>query len=574
MGPLPSGVRERTRWRCPNGHVLRKSFFDVRRKRGNPCDDCSGMGPKTARDYHARAKRKRVRWLGPLPARTTDITNWRCEAGHTFSTSYHTLRKSRGNGCPHCSKKAKKTDQDYQRLAAEKNLTWRGPNPGNVHKATSWMCHRGHAFTKSYHEIEKSPGNGCATCSGMAPKTRADYRRLGRPRGIRWVGKDLPKDSKTPTDWECLYCGHVWRAAFGNICHQETGCPQCVDTVNGRRVSKQQRALAEMLDGQLNVECGGYIVDVLIRKRGVPIVLEYDSWFYHAGRLEADEERDEALVSAGCKVLPVKSNTLVPTPEQLADAIDELLGGKDRVALQLPDWGEGPSIPLRKTRDCPACKRAWPEGCVAIDASPSQCIAELDGRRLFIRRGKVDLHKIPLAPAEAKVLHYGLQQSGGMGRRNVARVLYFTAEGLRDALGHVARNDGATRTLMGRLRKRVRFMEGEPVGLILGMTKRRYATAVRVRWRPPSRRSRTIQTLYNEWRSFRDARAFARGLGLTNLIEWCQWSKTSARPADIPSNPQRAYRDCGWKNWGDWLGTRDATEGWYRWQRGRSGVRL
>ena len=28
-----------------------------------------------------------------------------------------------------------------------------------------------------------------------------------------------------------------------------------------------------------------------------------------------------------------------------------------------------------------------------------------------------------------------------------------------------------------------------------------------------------------------------------------------ARPNDIPKGPDRVYRDKGWTNWGDWLGT-------------------
>jgi hypothetical protein len=68
------------------------------------------------------------------------------------------------------------------------------------------------------------------------------------------------------------------------------------------------------------------------------------------------------------------------------------------------------------------------------------------------------------------------------------------------------------------------------------------------------------------WKSFTEARAFARGLGLEGKTEWWAWSKSEQRPSDIPSNPDDTYRDDGWISWPDWLGNervawRSFTEG-------------
>jgi hypothetical protein len=56
------------------------------------------------------------------------------------------------------------------------------------------------------------------------------------------------------------------------------------------------------------------------------------------------------------------------------------------------------------------------------------------------------------------------------------------------------------------------------------------------------------------WRSFTEARAVARGLGLTGAKGWKGWSKSEQRPSDIPSSPEKTYRDAGWISWPDWLG--------------------
>jgi hypothetical protein len=56
------------------------------------------------------------------------------------------------------------------------------------------------------------------------------------------------------------------------------------------------------------------------------------------------------------------------------------------------------------------------------------------------------------------------------------------------------------------------------------------------------------------WKSFTEGRAFARGLELKGLNGWKEWSKSGQRPSDIPSSPDKAYRDDGWVSWPDWLG--------------------
>jgi hypothetical protein len=56
------------------------------------------------------------------------------------------------------------------------------------------------------------------------------------------------------------------------------------------------------------------------------------------------------------------------------------------------------------------------------------------------------------------------------------------------------------------------------------------------------------------WRPFREARAYAHGLGLRGEHEWRVFVKSARRPQDIPANPNNAYRG-QWKSWGDWLGT-------------------
>lgn len=62
------------------------------------------------------------------------------------------------------------------------------------------------------------------------------------------------------------------------------------------------------------------------------------------------------------------------------------------------------------------------------------------------------------------------------------------------------------------------------------------------------------------WRSFKEAREFARGLRLKNVSHWQRFCKgdlpkKGMRPPDVPTAPNETYAEKGWIGWGDWLGT-------------------
>jgi hypothetical protein len=75
------------------------------------------------------------------------------------------------------------------------------------------------------------------------------------------------------------------------------------------------------------------------------------------------------------------------------------------------------------------------------------------------------------------------------------------------------------------------------------------------------------------WKSFTEARALVRGLGLESVGGWYEWSKSGQRPPNIPTNPDRAYRDDGWISWNDWLGNGKERVAWKSFAAGRAFVR-
>ncbi|MEY3898176.1 MAG: hypothetical protein RLZZ214_3697 [Verrucomicrobiota bacterium] len=70
----------------------------------------------------------------------------------------------------------------------------------------------------------------------------------------------------------------------------------------------------------------------------------------------------------------------------------------------------------------------------------------------------------------------------------------------------------------------------------------------------------SVANQLKEYRSFKKARSFVRGLGLKSYTEWnayCQakMPRLGKLPEDIPTAPYHKYKDKGWSSMGDWLGT-------------------
>ena len=71
-------------------------------------------------------------------------------------------------------------------------------------------------------------------------------------------------------------------------------------------------------------------------------------------------------------------------------------------------------------------------------------------------------------------------------------------------------------------------------------------------------------SLKKKFKSFRQARDFARKLNFKTQSEWRCYVNNSIpakgkKPADIPPYPDYFYKSRGWIHWGNWLGTRDGT---------------
>lgn len=332
LGPEVRNTTLKTGWECLLGHQWETTYGLI--QQGYGCPHCSGHVRKTAEDYHTLADERDFRWLGPMPRNIHVNTRWECQCGYRWSATYANIQ--RGHGCPACAGCASKTSLDYHALAKERGFRWVGKLPRNTESKTTWECQFSHRWKATYHSLQH--GNGCPYCYGNAPLTENDYHTLAESRGFRWVGDNAPNNNHTPTMWECEQ-NHRWEATYHNVKSRGSGCPHCRDLVNSSIVSTQQRKIYGMIGGKLNYPVDRRKIDVALPD--MMIAIEYDSFYYHGGEQERDAKRNKDLIAAGWRVLSIKSNKLLPTRKQLDVAVAALLRGSNYEEIVLTDWGQG-----------------------------------------------------------------------------------------------------------------------------------------------------------------------------------------------------------------------------------------
>lgn len=294
------------------------------------------MRRKTEQDYHDLAKSRGFEWLGSFPCLTGEKTKWKCSQDHMWETKYNKIQQ--GRGCPHCYGNIPKTDKEYQLLAQKRNLEYLGPNPGSVCKNTHWRCLDCNYVWFARH-INVSRQN-CPRCSGKLRITKQDYYDLAERSNILWIGI-FPKTTHYKTTWKCKACDNEWNTTYKAI-KRGSGCPACVYMINGCQASKIQLKIAKMLslDDYVNFQFDDTRrrIDIAIPTK--KIAIEYDSWYWHATKIEQDKERANDLIDLGWHVLSIKSREQIPDKTSLVSCLEQLKE-TDYVELVLSDWGKG-----------------------------------------------------------------------------------------------------------------------------------------------------------------------------------------------------------------------------------------
>lgn len=92
---------------------------------------------------------------------------------------------------------------------------------------------------------------------------------------------------------------------------------------------------------EINYPVNFFSLDVFVFVEDIKIDVEYDGWYWHQDK-QRDIKRDKVLQKEGYKVLRIKSGRLLPTEEQLFEAINKLVEtDRKYTEIVLDDWKEG-----------------------------------------------------------------------------------------------------------------------------------------------------------------------------------------------------------------------------------------
>ena len=110
-----------------------------------------------------------------------------------------------------------------------------------------------------------------------------------------------------------------------------------------QKTSTQQLKVYEMIKNKhpdviLNYPFSSLSLDIFVEINNVKIDIEYDGWFFHQDK-QKDIKRDKFLQSQGFKTLRIRSGHLLPTEQELFDAIDYLVNTEHHFKeIVLSDW--------------------------------------------------------------------------------------------------------------------------------------------------------------------------------------------------------------------------------------------
>jgi hypothetical protein len=110
------------------------------------------MQRKTETDYRDLAAERHMIWTGDvLPENVLAKTTWRCARGHSFEMRFANLQS--GRGCPVCSQRYRRRQEDYQKLGAQHGLELADPMPPNIKTNVRWLLPDGTEINASYRAL-------------------------------------------------------------------------------------------------------------------------------------------------------------------------------------------------------------------------------------------------------------------------------------------------------------------------------------------------------------------------------------------------------------------------------------
>ena len=207
-------------------------------QQGHWCAECAGVKRKTIKEMHQLAAKRGGECLSDIYINMNFPLEWECEQGHRWFAKPNSIQQ--GKWCLECSGKSRKTIEDMQALAAEREGVCLSTEYNNVSTPLIWQCKRGHQWSARPMGIIRR--QWCPYCAGKVVSL-ADMKEYAAVKGGRCLSTSYRGNARKH-EWECAE-GHRWLAT-PNAIQRGQWCPDCSKGVSERIV----RVHFEQLFGQ------------------------------------------------------------------------------------------------------------------------------------------------------------------------------------------------------------------------------------------------------------------------------------------------------------------------------------
>jgi hypothetical protein len=151
---------------------------------------------------------------------------WECKFGHQWWAPLKCV-KYKGAWCPICRKLPKKIMRKIQEVLKEKKGKCLSEHYYGAGTKLLWECESGHKWRATPRSI--SCGNWCPYCSKTAKLTIEEMQKIAESRGGKCLS-EVYVDTETKLIWQCDR-GHCWKAMPLNIKYNKSWCPVCNNRV-------------------------------------------------------------------------------------------------------------------------------------------------------------------------------------------------------------------------------------------------------------------------------------------------------------------------------------------------------
>lgn len=196
-------------WECVVGHRWEATPNNI--KRGAWCPYCVKMAKLTIEEMNQIAKERGGRCISSKYKNNSSNLTWECEKGHRWEATPNSIKHR--TWCPYCAKKIKLTIEEMRQIAKERSGKCLSSTYIHIQAKLLWECAKGHQWEATPANIKR--GNWCPNCSKRIKRTIEEMRQIAKERGGKCLS-DTYINNATKLLWECSG-NHQWEAVPNSL---------------------------------------------------------------------------------------------------------------------------------------------------------------------------------------------------------------------------------------------------------------------------------------------------------------------------------------------------------------------